>query len=429
MSPLDPPIPSANGNGSAKPLIGITMGDPCGIGAEVIVKALADPDLRSLGRFIIYGFDDALHAAAEDAGIRPYWHTIAHNDDRRIESGVMVVDFEPDTAGFWVNSRPTAEGGRASLAFVDEAVQAAAARQIDAVVTGPINKTSWKLAGCRFPGHTDKLADDLKAKRCTMAFVADTSGSGPESATSGPGAKVGLGAKGSSGATAGQGADGGLPASAEHSGAFSGSGATGRMSASAERSGTNGSSSGNVLRVALASAHLGLFQLRNQFTIGRVFQPIDVLNEALRQWFGIERPRIAVLGLNPHAGEDGLLGDEEQRVIEPAIQMARNQGVIVEGPFPADTFFIRENRIRYDGVVAMYHDQGLIPVKMLAFDRAVNVTLGLPIIRTSPDHGTAFDIAGTSQANPGSMKEAIRLACRLAANARAAAPHEAVVQT
>jgi 4-hydroxythreonine-4-phosphate dehydrogenase len=171
---------------------------------------------------------------------------------------------------------------------------------------------------------------------------------------------------------------------------------------------------GGGLRVALASAHVGLFELRNRFTIGLVFQPIDLLHDALRRWFGIESPRLAVAGLNPHAGEDGQFGDEEKRVIEPAIQMARHAGIDVAGPFPADTLFVARRRERFDGIVAMYHDQGLIPVKMAAFGRAVNVTLGLPIIRTSVDHGTAFDIAGTNQADPGSMKEAIRLACAMA---------------
>jgi len=218
---------------------------------------------------------------------------------------------------------------------------------VDAICTGPIHKTSWSLAGCRFAGHTEKLADAFHAKRVTMAFV------------------------------------------------------------------------GGGLRVALASAHIGLFELRNHFTIGMVFQPIDQLHDALLKWFGIPRPRIAVAGLNPHAGEDGLFGDEERRVIEPAMQMARNVGIDVEGPFPPDTLFLDHRRARYDGFVCMYHDQGLIPVKLLAFDRAVNVTLGLPTIRTSVDHGTAFDIAGTNQADPGSMREAVRLACRLSAIASA----------
>jgi 4-hydroxythreonine-4-phosphate dehydrogenase len=327
----------------SKPLIGITMGDPCGIGAEVIVKALADHEVRSLARFIIYGAAEVLESAADAAAIRPFWFRIAHGETLRVDSGVVVVDFDEYPAGLWVNARPTAEGGRASLRFVDEAIEAAKSGVIDAIVTGPIHKVSWKLAGCRFPGHTEKIADAFNTKRFTMAFV------------------------------------------------------------------------GGDLRLALVSGHVGLFELRNQFTIGSVFQPIDLLHEVLQRWFAIEHPRIAVAGLNPHAGEEGRFGDEEQRIIEPAIQMARNVGIDVEGPFPADTLFLERRRSRYDGIVAMYHDQGLIPVKLLTFGTAVNVTLGLPIIRTSVDHGTAFDIAGTNAADPGSMKAAIRLACQCAA--------------
>ncbi len=325
-----------------KPLIGITMGDPCGVGAEVIVKALADPELRALGRFIIYGVEEVLAAAADAAAIRPFWFRVSHDKNLRVDSGVVVIDFEEYSAGYWLRARPSAEGGLASLRFLDVAIEAARAKVISAVVTAPIHKTSWKLAGCRFPGHTEKLASAFSTKRFTMAFV------------------------------------------------------------------------GGGLKVALASIHIGLFELRDRFTIGLVFQPIDLLHDALTQWFAVDYPRIAVAGLNPHAGEDSRFGDEERRVIEPAMQMALNAGIDVEGPFPADTLFTPQRRSRYDGIVAMYHDQGLIPIKMLAFDTAVNMTLGLPIIRTSVSHGTAFDLAGTNRADPGSMKEAIRLACRLA---------------
>ena len=172
------------------------------------------------------------------------------------------------------------------------------------------------------------------------------------------------------------------------------------------------------LRVALSSIHEPLFELRNSFTIGRVFQAIDLMAESLVDWFGIEQPRIAVCGLNPHAGEKGMFGDEERRIIEPALVMARESGWNVEGPFPADTVFWRAAQGHFDGVVAMYHDQGLIPIKLLAFESACQTTLGLPIIRTSVDHGTAFDIVGQNLANAESMKSAIRLACELAIHRR-----------
>ncbi|MBI1825212.1 MAG: 4-hydroxythreonine-4-phosphate dehydrogenase PdxA [Planctomycetes bacterium] len=350
MTVHDPTSDSPFESKSCKPLIGITMGDPSGIGAETIVKALADPSIRSLARFVVFGIDEILAAAADAADVRSFWFSLDASQRRRVDSGVIVIDHKEYEAGFWMKPRPTLEGGRLSLRFLDEAIEDAKSGAIDAIVTGPINKTSWRLAGCRHPGHTEKLAEAFGAKRVTMAFVAGD------------------------------------------------------------------------LRVALASAHVGLFELRNRFTIGAVFQPIDLLHQSLRDWFGIERPRIAVAGLNPHAGENGAFGDEEARIIEPAIQMARNAGIEVEGPFPADTLFIRQRRTRYDGIVAMYHDQGLIPVKMMAFDQAVNVTLGLPIIRTSVDHGTAFDIAGANAADPGSMKAAITLACRLAVRDATVAP-------
>lgn len=336
-----PPDIAPNANG--KPVIGITMGDPAGIGAEVIVKALDDDTVRRLARFVIYGVEEIIADAAAAADIRPFWFRVEPGDPLRIDSGVVVSDQAQYSAGYWVVARPTELGGQASLKFLDAAIADAKSGVIDAIVTGPIHKTSWRMAGCRFPGHTEKLADAFDTKRVTMAFF------------------------------------------------------------------------GGGLSVALASTHVGHFELRNQFTIGLVHQPIDLLAQALRDWFGIECPRIAVAGLNPHAGEDGRFGDEERRVIEPAIQMARNAGINVDGPFPPDTLFLPANRSRFDGFVCMYHDQGLIPVKLLAFDQAVNVTLGLPIIRTSVDHGTAFDIAGSNEADPSSMEAAIRLACQMAA--------------
>ena len=174
-----------------------------------------------------------------------------------------------------------------------------------------------------------------------------------------------------------------------------------------------------ALNVILATAHVPLMQLRDLLSIGRVFDTIDLGHEACLR-LGIEAPRIAVCGLNPHAGEGGLLGDEDGRVIEPAIAMAREHGIDACGPFPGDTVFRAAVSGRWDLVVAMYHDQGLIPVKLLAFDEAVNATVGLPAVRTSPDHGTAYDIAGQDRADPGSMKAAMRLAVRLASGARAA---------
>lgn len=335
---------------SGKPLIGVTLGDPLGIGPEVIVKALADPELRGMARFVILGFHDALEIAADQAEINPFWWREPFDGAPRVSRGVLVADFDdlpaPPLAG---DRKPNETAGLASLRFLEAGIERLRSGAFDALVTAPICKESWQLAGQKLIGHTELLATRFDARRVCMMFVADS------------------------------------------------------------------------LRVALASGHIPLFELRNRFTIGLVHQPIDLLHQALRDFFAIERPRIGVLGLNPHAGERGLLGDEESRIIEPALDMARQHGIDVTGPLPPDTAFTPDALERFDGLVAMYHDQGLIPVKMRSFHAAVHVTLGIPAIRTSPDHGTAFDIAGRNKANPGSMREALLLAIRMA-HARREAP-------
>jgi 4-hydroxythreonine-4-phosphate dehydrogenase len=334
--------PSSSAN-SGRPLIGISMGDPLGLGPEVIVKALADPELRSRARFVIFGLEDVLEVAADQAEVNPFWWREPYDRGVRVGSGVLVADFDelpPARANGQRGADPGA--GHASFRFVEEGVRHLREGNIDALVTGPICKQSWHLAGHRLHGHTEFLARRFEARRVNMLFVADT------------------------------------------------------------------------LRVALASDHVALFELRNQFTIGLVHQPIDLLDQALRAWFGIEKPHIGVLGLNPHAGEDGMFGDEERRIIEPAVTAARNSGIHVSGPLSPDTAFVPEVVQRFDGLVAMYHDQGLIPLKMHAFYRAVQMTLGIEGIRTSPVHGTGFDIAGKNRAHPGSMRAAIELAIELA---------------
>jgi 4-hydroxythreonine-4-phosphate dehydrogenase len=334
---------SASNSLDRRPLIGISMGDPLGIGPEVIVKSLADPALRSRARFVIFGLHDVLELAADQAEINLFWWREPYDQNVRVGSGVLVTDFdelEPIRANGPRGPDPLA--GHASFRFVEEGARHLRAGAIDGLVTAPICKQSWQLANHRFKGHTDFLARQFETRRVNMLFV------------------------------------------------------------------------GGGLRVALASDHLPLFELRNCFTIGLVYQPIDLLDRTLREWFGIERPHIGVLGLNPHAGEDGLLGDEEHRIIEPALTMARNADIHASGPLAPDTAFIPDLARRYDGLVAMYHDQGLIPLKMHAFNQAAHLTLGLGSVRTSPGHGTAFDIAGKNRADPGSMRAAIELAIELA---------------
>lgn len=333
------------------PTIGITMGDPAGIGAEIILKTLADPAVRERGRFVVYGLNEILTYEADRQEIDPFWFRVQHDStrtDRAISERTIVYDYDEFDGMIQAPRRSSKAGGLASKAFVESAIADALRpadhhRHIDAIVTAPVSKTSWSMAGFNWPGHTELLAHRARAKRTVMMFVS------PQ------------------------------------------------------------------LRVALATAHIPLMKLRDVLTIGRVFDPIDLGHEACRE-MGIEAPRIAVTGLNPHAGENGMFGDEESRVIAPAIEMARNAGIDARGPFPADTVFIEAASGGYDLVVAMYHDQGLTPVKLLAWDSAVNMTLGLPIVRTSPDHGTAFDRAGLNKANPGSFRAAVDLALDLAAH-------------
>ncbi|HLB72759.1 MAG TPA: 4-hydroxythreonine-4-phosphate dehydrogenase PdxA, partial [Sedimentisphaerales bacterium] len=332
----------ANNSIASQAVIGITMGDAAGIGPEVVVKALADPEIRKAAKFIVFGMNEQLCYAADAAEIEPFWGRHQHEKvSRDYPYKVVVADYDEYSVPSWIRG-PSKIAGEASIRFCLDAIDAARDGIIDAVVTAPISKKSWSLAGAVWPGHTEMLAQRCKSPRKAMMFVA-----GP-------------------------------------------------------------------LKLALATIHEALFEVRHKFTIGCVFEPIDLLNDALRTYFDIKAPKIGVAALNPHAGEDGQFGDEEKRIITPAINLARHHGINCLGPFSADTLFLRAAQGEFDGVVAMYHDQGMIPVKLLDFAHAVNITIGIPIIRTSPAHGTAFDIAGRNIADPNSMKSAITTALQMA---------------
>ncbi|MHC4757877.1 MAG: 4-hydroxythreonine-4-phosphate dehydrogenase PdxA [Planctomycetota bacterium] len=324
-----------------QPVIGITMGDPAGIGPEVVVKALADPDIRRAAKYIIFGMDEQLRYAADRAEIEPFWGRHQHEKlSRDYPYKVVIADYDEYSIPPWLRG-PSEVCGHSSYRFCYDAIEAAKDDIIDAVVTSPISKTSWKMAGIKWPGHTEMLANRCNSKRKAMMFVA-----GP-------------------------------------------------------------------LKLALATIHEALFEVRHKFTIGCVFEPIDLLNTALKEYFNISHPHIGVAALNPHAGENCRFGDEEKRIISPAILLAQEQNINCEGPFSADTVFLKAAQGEFDGAVAMYHDQGMIPVKMLAFETAVNVTIGIPIIRTSPAHGAAFDISGRNAASATSMKSAIKTAIEM----------------
>ncbi|MFK7960361.1 MAG: 4-hydroxythreonine-4-phosphate dehydrogenase PdxA [Phycisphaerales bacterium] len=345
-----------SGPDSSRPTVAITMGDLAGIGPEVIVRALADPELRRRARFVVYGHNASLTVEADRLGMDPNWFRVGHDSDRTtrpMTEDVVVFDFPGYEQYVSVSRGPSKAAGHSSKTFVETAIAdamrpATDARHVDAIVTAPISKESWSMAGFKWPGHTELFAHRTRTKRSAMMFVSPR------------------------------------------------------------------------MRVILATTHIPLMKLRDDLTIGRVHEPID-LGHAACQELGIESPRIAVCGLNPHAGEQGMFGDEERRLISPAIDVAKQNGIDVHGPFPADTVFIRAAAGDWDLVVAMYHDQGLIPVKLLGWDKAVNWTVGLPIVRTSPDHGTAFDIAGRGKASEGSIVAAIELAVELAERRMASA--------
>jgi 4-hydroxythreonine-4-phosphate dehydrogenase len=292
--------------------VGITVGDPAGIGPEIAALAAGDPRVRAV-------CEPRLFEPTDLAGVRP-----------GVES---------------------AESGRAAYETIVRAVESARRGDVDAIATAPISKRAFALAGLPWKGHTDLLAHLCGAEHVRMVFHAPARDARP------------------------------------------------------------------ALSVALVTVHVPLSEVPALVTAPSVTRTILMTAGWLRE-LGVTTPRIAMAGLNPHAGESGLLGDEEQAVLGPAVASARAAGADVSGPWPADTVFVRAVRGEFDAVVACYHDQGLIPIKLLAFGDAVNVTIGLPIIRTSVDHGTAFDIAGRGVADPRSLVAAVTLAARLAESRR-----------
>lgn len=342
-----------------KPIIGITVGDPNGIGPEVALKCLLPGSgVHDVCVPVLFGpaevFRTAAHRSRSRIEVRfhPLEEALAPEPDSQHSPRNTVRAFIaplPHPRGFTVNpGAVSARAGRIAADAIRAAVQAARAGVIRAVVTAPVSKHALHRAGVRFPGQTEFLQHLTGSPRVAMILAA------------------------------------------------------------------------GEFRVGLATIHVPLRHVSRLLTRARLASRIETIHEALVRDWGIRNPSVAVLGLNPHAGEAGDLGGEEQRVIEPVLRALRRGGMDLHGPFPADAFFGRGLHRRYSAVVAMYHDQGLIPLKMAAQGTAVNVSVGLPIVRTSPDHGTGFDIAGSWRADPSSMIGAVRLAARIA-RARAAA--------
>jgi len=342
-----------------KPLIALTMGDPAGIGPEIIVKALTPPHaarIAKLCRTVVIGDRRLFERTARRLGIRCGFRSIATPESAAsAKERIDIIDLKNVARSESKLGRPGAEGGRAAVEAIQVAAHLALSRRLSAIVTAPISKEGLHASGYIYPGHTELLAKLCRVTDVGMLMVAPLSGIRWLPSRSVP-------------------------------------------------------SRPHPLRILLATTHLALGDVPRRLTRERILTAIRLGQDAGMRYFGLRRPRLGVTGLNPHAGEGGLFGREEEEVIRPAVESAARQGISVIGPRPADSLIRRAFEGHYDLIVAMYHDQALIPIKLLGFGHAVNVTVGLPFIRTSPDHGTAYDIAGKGIAHPGSLMEAVRLA-------------------
>jgi len=313
-----------------KPVIAVTMGDPAGVGPEILIKALNDARVKKAASVIAVGDMGVLKEAAKRLRLK------GPQDEQVIS--VTNLDIKKLNIG-----KPSKLSGEASIAFIEEALYMTAIGDADAFVTCPISKEAVKKAGFGFPGHTEFIAHLTGTEEFVMML------------------------------------------------------------------------GGRDLKVVLVTIHEPLRKVAGLVTTESVLKTITITDKAFKADFGIKKPRIAVCGLNPHAGEAGMFGDEDKKIVEPAVKKARRAGIDAVGPLPPDTVFYRAARKKeFDCVVAMYHDQGLGPLKLLHFDDGVNATLGLPVIRTSVDHGTAFDIAWQGKASHESLVAAIEMAAMMA---------------
>ncbi|MFM5902510.1 MAG: 4-hydroxythreonine-4-phosphate dehydrogenase PdxA [Dolichospermum sp.] len=345
-------------NENKRPRLALTLGDPAGIGPEVILKALADPKLTENADLVVIGTKDIITITYENISINSENAPLANPAD------LSIIDLP--AADEIVTGVGNAASGAASFAYMEYAISQTLAGEFDGIVTGPIAKSAWKAAGYNYPGQTELLAAkagfNISSNKFGMLFVARSP------------------------------------------------------------------FTGWTLRTLLATTHIPLCQVATTLTPELLTKKLDLLIESLEDDFGIKNARIAISGLNPHSGEMGQLGREEIDWLIPWLESerqkhrAKNSLIQLEGPIPPDTMWVKPGLAWYgngevknpaDAYLALYHDQGLIPVKLMAFDRAVNTTIGLPYVRTSPDHGTAFDIARKGIADATSMKAAIQLAVEL----------------
>ncbi len=324
--------------------LAVSIGDPAGIGPEIIAESWARRRETGLAPFFVVGGARVLAAAAKARGLSVPVEPVSEPAEAEAVFGRSLPVLGQEDDGY-APGKPTAEGAALALHSLAEATRCALLGHASGVVTAPIAKAQLAQVGFEYPGQTEFLADvcGLEQEDAVMMLA------------------------------------------------------------------------GPSLRAVPLTVHCALAEVPNRLSQGLVEHRARIVARALARDFGITTPRLAVCGLNPHAGEGGRFGDEEARIIAPAIETLRAEGLDVTGPHPADALFTPRARQTYDAALAMYHDQALVPLKALDFDEGVNVTLGLPIVRTSPDHGTAFDIAGKGVANPGAMIAALRMAGEMAA--------------
>ena len=329
------------------PKIGITMGDPTGIGPEIIVKALSMAEPFQACRPIVFGDREVLSRAIQIQHLSATLEIIEEvPEDGYLPRKIFLLPLSQLKVASLRFGQPDRACGEAMVTYIKEAVRWVRSGKLDAMTTCPINKQAMNEAGYHFPGHTELLAHLAQASTVAMMFL------------------------------------------------------------------------GSKWKVVLVTTHLPLKDVSKSITSNRILATLRLADEGMKKYFGISHPKMAVLGLNPHCGEEGLLGEEEGREILPAMAEAKTLGMDVEGPFPADSFFDLSGRYAFDVVVSMYHDQGLIPIKMVDFKEAVNFTLGLPFVRTSVDHGTAYNIAGKGLADPNNLIKAILTASNLSKSKR-----------
>lgn len=321
----------------------ITHGDINGIGYEIIIKAFAHAYLLDYCIPVVYGSSKVASYHKKAVDVKDFMFNLVKNAEQAKDKRVNIVNVTEDEVKIDLGTS-TEIAGRLALMSLEHAMDDILKKNVDVLITAPINKSNIQSPDFKFPGHTEYLAQKAGVKDFLMLMVADN------------------------------------------------------------------------IRIGTITGHIPLKEVPVQLTTDLILRKINILNRSLIQDFAITKPKIAILGLNPHAGDCGLLGKEEDDIITPAINKAFDAGILTFGPFPADGFFGSSEYLKYDGILAMYHDQGLIPFKTIAFEGGVNYTAGLPFVRTSPAHGTAYELAGKDIASADSFKEAVLLAIKIFRN-------------